>query len=415
MKQPARVGNLVGFSRLGELHNKWILKMIRGKKSQTLLASRGTFKTTCVAVAIAILMILHPNKRILFMRKTDGDVKEIVATVAKILKTPQFAYFVQVLYNVNIKLTTESATELTTNLTADIKGTPQLTGRGSGSSITGKHYDYIFTDDIVNIEDRVSKAEREKTKLKYQELLNIVNRDGKIFNTGTPWHEEDAISIMPEAERYDCYHPEVKELMTEEELAGLKANMLPSLFAANYELRFIASENIIFGSPQTGAEEKAIYGGTMHADSAFYGEDYTAWSIMAKHDGKYYLYGQIRRKHVDECYAEIQADYEKYQVQKLYNEDNADKGMVAKEMRKLGMRVVTYHEGMNKYLKIATYLKAIWKDLIFVEGTDQAYIKQITEYYEDAEHDDAPDSAACLARIMMKKSENKYQPIYPLY
>lgn len=413
MKQPARVGNLVGFSRLGELHNKWIRKMISGKQDKTLLASRGTFKTTCVAVAIAILMIIHPNKRILFMRKTDGDVKEVVATVAKILKTPQFAYFVQVLYNVNIKLTTESATELTTNLTADIKGTPQLTGKGCGSSITGKHYDYIFTDDIVNIEDRISKAEREKTKLKYQELLNIVNRDGKIFNTGTPWHEEDCFSIMPEAERYDCYHPEVKKLISDEEREKLKGSMLPSLFAANYELRFIASENVIFTNPQKGAEAKTIHGGYMQVDSAFYGEDFTAWSIMAKHEGKYYLYGKMRRKAVDECYADILKDYEEYQVPKLYNEDNADKGMVAKEMRKLGMRVVTYHEGMNKYLKIVTYLKAIWKDLVFVEGTDDEYIKQICDYYEDAEHDDAPDSAASLARIMMKKGRNEeYQSLF---
>lgn len=413
MKQPARVGNLVGFSRLGALHNSWIRQMVCGKRDKTLLASRGTYKTTCVSVAIALLMILHPNKRILFMRKTDGDVKEVVATVAKILKTPQFAYFVQVLYNVNIKLTTESATELTTNLTADIKGTPQLTGKGCGSSITGKHYDYIFTDDIVNIEDRISKAEREKTKLKYQELLNIVNRDGKIFNTGTPWHEEDCFSIMPEAERYDCYHPEVKKLISDEEREKLKGSMLPSLFAANYELRFIASENVIFTNPQKGAEAKTIYGGYMQVDSAFYGEDYTAWSIMAKHEGKYYLYGKMRRKSVDECYADILKDYEEYQVPKLYNEDNADKGMVAKEMRKLGMRVVTYHEGMNKYLKIVTYLKAIWKDLVFVEGTDEEYIKQICEYYEDAEHDDAPDSAASLARIMIKKGRNEeYQSLF---
>lgn len=407
------MGNLVGFSRLGELHNKWIRKMISGKRDKTLLASRGTFKTTCVAVAIAILMIIHPNKRILFMRKTDGDVKEVIATVAKILKTPQFAYFAQVLYNVNIKLTTESATELTTNLTADIKGTPQLTGKGCGSSITGKHYDYVFTDDIVNIEDRISKAEREKTKLKYQELLNIVNRDGKIFNTGTPWHEEDCFSIMPEPERYDCYHPEVKKLISDEEREKLKGSMLPSLFAANYELRFIASENVIFTNPQKGAEAKTIHGGYMQVDSAFYGEDFTAWSIMAKHDGKYYLYGKMRRKAVDECYADILNDYTEYQVPKLYNEDNADKGMVAKEMRKLGMRVVTYHEGMNKYLKIVTYLKAIWKDLVFVEGTDDEYIKQICDYYEDAEHDDAPDSAASLARIMMKKGRNEdYQSLF---
>lgn len=412
LEEPAKLAHLVGFTKLTKLHNRWMKKMISGKKNETLLASRGTYKTTCAAVAIAIIMVLLPNRRILFMRKTDTDVKEIIATVAKILKTPQVAYFVQAIYGIALKLTTESATELTTNLTSDIKGTPQLTGKGCGSSITGKHYDYIFTDDIVNVDDRVSKAEREKTKLKYQELLNIVNRDGKIFNTGTPWHEEDAISIMPEPERYDCYHPEVRELIKDEDLAELKANMLPSLFAANYELRFIASELVIFAEAKNGAPEETIQGGIMHIDSAFYGEDYTAWTIGAKHDGHYYIYGRMKRKHVEDCYDEIKADYERFNCPKIYNEDNADKGMVAKELRKQGMRVVTYHEQMNKYLKIVTYLKAVWKDLTFTEGTDAAFIKQVTDYYEDAEHDDAPDSAASLARIMMKKGDNEYKPLY---
>ena len=63
-------------------------------------------------------------------------------------------------------------------------------------------------------------------------------------------------------------------------------------------------------------------------------------------------------------------------------------------------------------MKIVTYLKAIWKDLVFVEGTDPEYIRQITDYFEDAEHDDAPDSAASLARVYYKKPNNSsYVPI----
>ena len=58
---------------------------------------------------------------------------------------------------------------------------------------------------------------------------------------------------------------------------------------------------------------------------------------------------------------------------------------------------------MNKHIKISTYLKAIWSDVIFVAGTDDEYIEQITDYSEDAEHDDAPDSASVLARMMYPK------------
>jgi hypothetical protein len=57
-------------------------------------------------------------------------------------------------------------------------------------------------------------------------------------------------------------------------------------------------------------------------------------------------------------------------------------------------------------------LKAIWKDLIFVDGTDKEYIQQICDYFEDAEHDDAPDDAASLARLLYPKKEGGYQSIY---
>ena len=133
---------------------------------------------------------------------------------------------------------------------------------------------------------------------------------------------------------------------------------------------------------------------------------------MQRHDDKYYVYGRMKRKHVEECYDEIKADYERFMCGRLYNENNADKGMVGKELRKLGMKVILYHEDMNKYMKIVTYLKAIWKDLIFVEGTDAEFINQIEDFYEDAEHDDAPDSVASLARIYSSKSKSEYKPLW---
>lgn len=414
INNPVGYARMLGFNKLGSLHNDWIKEMVRGKDDKTLQASRGTYKTTCVSFALALIIILLPNKRTLFMRKTDTDVKEVIKQVQKILLDPHTQYFVQCIYGVNLILNVASATEVGTNLTTDIKGTNQLVGIGIGSSLTGKHFDFIFTDDIVNINDRTSKAERERTKIVYQELQNIKNRDGKIFNTGTPWHQEDAFSIMPDAEQFNCYHPEIAKIISAKDIEKIKSNMLPSLFAANYELRFIASEDVIFTDPVTGGDPAMCEQGIMHVDSAFYGADFTAWGVMKKVGDKYYLYGRMKRKHVEDCYAEIQADYERFMCGKLYNEDNADKGMVAKEFRKLGMKVVTYHEDMNKYLKIVTYLKAIWKDVVFVEGTDKEYINQICDYFEDAEHDDCPDNASSLGRVLYKKrsEDNAYTPLW---
>ena len=76
------------------------------------------------------------------------------------------------------------------------------------------------------------------------------------------------------------------------------------------------------------------------------------------------------------------------------------------------MKAVTYHESMNKYLKIVTHLKSVWDKLYFTEGTEETYIKQVLDFYENAAHDDAPDSAACIARLLNKRTDREYSSLY---
>lgn len=400
----------VGFSDVKEHpHNDWMKRIINGNDNYTLLAHRGSYKSSVLSVCIALMMLVFPWKNIIFLRKADNDVAEMIRMVRKALESDVFRRLSIALYGRPITLVKASESELTTNLYKSASGSSQLLGIGIKSSITGKHADIVITDDICNISDRISKAERDRTKLQYQELQNICNRDGRIINTGTKWHAEDVFSLIDDIDICDCYHT---GLISEEKLQKIKESMIPSLFACNYELRIIASEDVIFTDPQVGASIDTVMDGVMHADSAFYGEDFTAWGVMTKHDGKYYLYGRMKRKHVEDCYGDIMADYAKFRCSKLYNESNADKGFVARDLRKLGAKVILYSEKENKYIKIVTHLKAIWKDLIFVEGTDSEYIEQICNYFEDAEHDDAPDNAACLARLLYPKKEGTYQSIY---
>ena len=308
--------------------------MAFGKGDHTLQGHRASYKTTCLSIALALIMILLPNKRTLFMRKTDDDVKEIIKQVRNILINPRTVYLVMCIYGVTLKLNVENATELSTNLTTDIKGTSQLVGIGTGSSLTGRHYDFIFTDDIVNVKDRVSRAERERIKTVYQELINIKNQGGKIFNTGTPWHKEDAFTLMPNPEKWDCYHTGI---FSKEDLEIIKASMSPSLFAANYELKHIASEDVIFDNAQVGAEvEKILNAQICHIDAAYGGEDYTAFTIARKAEGKYYVYGRLWPKAVDECMDEIIKERQRFLVGKIYCETNADKGYLAKALREKG-------------------------------------------------------------------------------
>lgn len=414
LNRPTDYAKMLGFNKLGSLHNLWIQDMIRGKEDKTLQASRGTYKTTCVSVALALIIILLPNKRTAFFRKTDGDTKEVIKQVKKILQDPHTQYFVQCIYGVNLSFVTQNTGEISTNLNSDIRGTAQLTGLGIGGSITGKHFDYIFTDDIVNAQDRISKAERDRTKLFYQELQNIKNRGGKIHNSGTPWHPEDCFSIMPSPVKYNCYHEEIRKIISDEELEEIRQHMTNSLFAANYELKHVADDDVIFTEPEIGADENMVMQGTSHVDAAFYGEDYTAFTIVSVHDGKFYVFGKCWRKHIDDVMDEIVKWHNHFCCGKMYNELNADKGYVAKQFREKGVRVSTYTETQNKYIKIVSYLKFEWNDVIFVTGTDDEYIDQICDYNENAEHDDCPDSLASLIRILAKR-KNVAQPYQSIF
>ena len=401
-RHPERFGHMVGFGRLKDLHGQWMRKMLAGDGDMTLQGHRGSYKTTCLSIVLALMIVLLPNKRILFARKTDDDVKEIIAQVRKILTAPQLAYFVQVIYGVSLKLTADNAMEISTNLTTDARGTSQLVGLGIGGSITGKHFDFIFTDDIINIKDRKSKAERERTKLIYQELLNIRNPGGRIINTGTPWHKEDAFCLMPEAEKWDCYSTGI---LSKEEIEDLRKSMAPSLFAANYELVHIAAP--VFITAQTAVEtlkrddavpEDLLRDGIAHIDAAYGGEDYTAFTCGKRIGGKLYMYGRMWPKHVDTVLDFCLSEVRRLKCGSVWCEKNADKGYLAREIANRGQPASPYTEKENKYVKISTFLRKWWQDIRWLEGTDTAYINQILNYTEDAEHDDAPDSAACCCR-----------------
>ena len=411
-KNPEKIGIAVGFEDLKEIHGEWIREMVWGETDYTLMAHRAAFKSSCLAVAISLMMVLNPTKNIIFLRKADNDVSEMIRMVNKILKSQALIDICAVLHGVSLELTEEAQDHISTNLWTSPMGASQLLGIGIKSSITGKHSEIVITDDICNVSDRISKAERDRTKLQYQELQNIRNRGGRIINLGTKWHKDDVFTLMDNIHIYDFRRT---GLISDEQLQKIKDSMTASLFACNYELRIIAAEDVIFDNPQTGADPSLVEQGECHIDAAYGGEDYTAFTICRKKDGKYYVYGRCWRKHIDDVQDDIIKLRQSFNAGRIHCENNGDKGYLGKALRQKGERVNIYRESMNKFLKITSYLKAEWKNVVFVAGTDQEYINQICDYNEHCEHDDCPDSLASLVRILWKRkdaSESVYTPIF---
>lgn len=401
--EPYKIGQLCGFKDLTELHNEWLKRMIYGTDEFTLLAHRGSYKTTCLSISFAMMLLLYPHKSIIFVRKTDDDVVEVIRQVSNVLKTSIFQTMAMRLYGCDIKFVQDTSFKVDTSLNTSTKGTVQLLGIGSSGSLTGKHADIVVTDDIVNMKDRISRAERERVKNVYMELQNVKNRNGRIFNTGTPWHKQDAISeLMPNKITYDCYST---GLISRDKLEQIRQSMTPSLFSANYELKHVADVDALFSNPRFTNDATLIYNGVAHIDASYGGEDGTAYTIC-KYDGeKFIMFGKRWHKHVDDCLSEILRYQEMYKVGSISCEKNADKGYLAKELRNQGMYVEQYSENTNKFIKISTYLRKYWNDITWLEETDADYMNEILDYTENAQHDDSPDSASCMIRKFKGKRE----------
>lgn len=399
VQHPAQVARWCGSTLLtDELHGRWMRQMLLGRQDMTLLAHRGSYKTTCLAAAMAISLCVYPMRNMLFMRKTDGDVTEIIRQVKLLLQSDAMLFLTQKLWGEPVQILRADQFSITTDCYAACRGAAQLLGQGTRGSLTGKHADVIITDDIVNLQDRISPQEREHTRAIYQELQNIRIPGGRIINTGTPWHPQDAISLMPHIQRYDCYRT---GLLSPGKLEELRRSMSPTLFAANYELKHIADDSALFSRPPDFFDDSSLLrDGIAHIDAAYGGGDFTALTCGVRHGEKLLLFGQLFPGHVDTALESIAARCNQLLCSPIWCETNGDKGYLARELRRMGVQVRTYQERQNKHLKISTHLRKWWHHVSFLRETDPAYIRQILDYTSSASHDDAPDSAACICRIL---------------
>jgi hypothetical protein len=185
--------------------------------------------------------------------------------------------------------------------------------------------------------------------------------------------------------------------------------MSPSLFAANYELKHIADGDILFTEPKYGKFPMGVKA-FAQIDAAYGGEDRTAITIIGEKDNSLHMIGRIFEGHVEKHYNVLINLLEMYQVQGCALENNADKGFLKKELeKKTDVRLVGYHEKMNKYYKISTYGKSVWNRVILdIDNSDLEYISEIMDFNENAAHDDAPDSFSSLVRWKYKRKRVQY-------
>ena len=413
-KHPHLLGHIAGFKLLTEVHSQWIRYIWDcNNEFRGLQAHRGSYKSTAVVEIGTIWWLLfHPNERICIIRKTFTDAAEAVATIEKIMRMPEIRELFRFLHEEypEFRICRKEKLEFTFKKTNTPEGSVEPKGLDAG--LTGHHYDRIVCDDITTLKDRISRAERERTKEIFREITtNIIDPGKPVSLIGTPWHKED-VWLSWSGEKPPWKHPCKKysiydvSILTEDQIAQKKLETTPSLWAANYELVHVSSDDALFSDPIMGTwMESNTEAPRAHIDAAYGGSDACALTIMARrHDGFIQAIGFLYRGNIKDWMHGIETILRQYRCRKVYVEENSDKGWTRDMLKARGFSVHSYQENMQKQYKISTFLYELWPKLIWDEDTDLNYLSQVEDWtYHSKDQDDAPDSASSLIRYCYSK------------
>jgi len=414
-EKPHLLGNYLGYNLLTDIHSKWIKDSWESKNDVVIQAHRNAYKTTAVLNVGAIWYLLfNPEATVLIVRKEYEGASSILSAITRLYEGIKLQALYQLLGFPKAPLKYAKKDSIILTYKNNVTNEGSIDSLGIGGAITGRHYDKILCDDIATLKDRVSKAEREKTKSFVRELLNIKKANGTITFTGTPWHKDDIFSVLPEADKYPYGSIDIPEL-TPKLIEEIKKRTTPSLFAINYQLKYITDENKIFSEAKYSDWVNDASGIIAHIDCAYAGDHYTALTLAEVWEGKYILLGYTWRKNIVDLYPEIAGILRSHNCGTCYMETNADKGLAKIALQKYYPVISGYHEKENKHNKIIGHLKYNWQDVYFATESDDEYVNQVIDYEEGQEPDDCADSAACVLRVIKKNDgeiESKVEDLY---
>jgi hypothetical protein len=398
IKHPHKLGNFIGFTKLTDIHSQWIKSYWMNKSDYILQAHRNAYKTTSVIITGYIwYSLLYPDDTVLLIREESTNAENTVITISNLLKTKEMKYIYNQLYGIeDFKLVKDNRNSivLPTKTKVTIEGS--LDCIGIGGSLTGRHYKKVVGDDIVTIKDRLSKAKREESKNVIRELENIKTADGTLSISGTPWHKDDAFSILPQADSYPLGSIDIPDL-TEKKINDIRQRTTSSLFAANYLLKHISDEDRIFPDAKFKKWDKTM-ACRAWLDPAYSGKDTTALTLMYFEGKDMIVRGYAWRQDVTELYQKIADICNMFNCGTLFIESNGDHGLSAKDIEKIYPSVRAIREKENKHNKIISYAKKNWPEIYFANDCNEDYLNQIIDYEEGEHPDDAPDSLASLIR-----------------
>src|SRR5262249_1193144 len=122
---------------------------------------------------------------------------------------------------------------------------PSVTGLGVGSAATGSRADLLVCDGVVDVKGLRSRADRERVKAFFHDnLMNLLEPDGRFWGLFTPWHRDDLNSALKGNPAYALFRrpvgPDLEPVWPErwpaERLAERRREIGAAAFARGYRL-----------------------------------------------------------------------------------------------------------------------------------------------------------------------------------
>jgi predicted phage terminase large subunit-like protein len=144
------------------------------------------------------------------------------------------------------------ATRFTVRRPANVIG-PSVTALGVGAVSTGTRADLLLCDDLVDVKVLRSRADRERVKAFFREnLMNLLEPDGRFWGLFTPWHADDLNSELKKNGAYplfrravgDNLEPVWPEKWPAERLAERRREVGSLSFARGYRLVCVPDEEV---------------------------------------------------------------------------------------------------------------------------------------------------------------------------